>query len=96
MDAREIRIELLKKGLNYTRISNILNVSTTSVAGVARRIRTSHRIAIAISTALGSSTEAVFPDVPEYHRPYMNDAKKREASQKLDSQLKDLKLTGTY
>lgn len=95
MDASQIRIALISKGLNYSVISNILDVSKTSVSCVAHRTRTSHRIAVAIATALDKEIKEVFPDVPDYHRPFMQRSQKEDANRKLESKLKNLQLTGT-
>ncbi|GJM12774.1 MAG: hypothetical protein DHS20C12_11770 [Pseudohongiella sp.] len=95
MKAAEIRAGLLAKGLTYTSIANILNVSQVAVSGVAHRTKTSHRIAVAICTALDKSTSEVFPDCDCYQRPLFTKSEITLAEQKLGARLRDLQLTGT-
>lgn len=93
MDAQHIRGELLKKGLNFSKIANMLEVSANAVSKVAKRERTSHRIAVAIATALDVDVSTVFPETPSYHRPYMDSSEKQKVTLKLDSRFRSLKLT---
>lgn len=79
MDADRIQEKLAARGYNYTRIANVLGVTPCLVSMVARRLRQSHRVAIAIATALEARVDTVFPDVPMYHGPFMTNAEREAA-----------------
>ena len=77
MEGQEIRDELRGRGHSFSAIAALLKTSVTQVSRVAYRKRTSHRIAIAIATALDKNPISVFPDVPAYHEPYRPAAERR-------------------
>lgn len=79
VDAKCIREALNSMGFNYSRIANALGVSVSAVSMVAKRARYSHRVAIAICTALEKHPMVVFPDVPMYHGALMTDREREEA-----------------
>lgn len=87
MDAKRIRELLHAKGYNFTRIAKVVGMSDVYVAMVADRKRHSHLIAVAIATAIGRPINQVFPDVPQYHEPFLTNEQKEEALRlKLQSQ----------
>lgn len=84
MDAERILEKLSTRGYSYTLIARALGVSPALVSMTARRIRHSHRVAIAIATALEMRVDTVFPDIPMYHGPVMSNAEREAAlAQKL-------------
>ena len=92
MDAKHILNALHSKGLSYRRLANMLDVSKALISNVSARRASSHRIAVALATAIDKPIEQVFPDVPAYHRPYVPPAQAAEASAALEKQYKSMGL----
>lgn len=91
MDADRILEKLTARGYNYTRIANVLGVTPALVSLTARRLRHSHRVAIAIATALEMRVDTVFPDIPMYHGPVMSNAEREAALAKKLSHIEGIR-----
>ncbi len=66
MSPVEIKVALLRKGITQTAIANEIGVAITSVNRVIAGLNTSHRIADAVSDAVGKPKKEVFPN---YRKP---------------------------
>lgn len=91
MDADRILEKLAASGYTYTNIANALGVSPTLVSLTARRLRHSHRVAVAIATALEMPVDTVFPDIPMYHGPFMTGAEREAALARKLAQINGLR-----
>lgn len=79
MDKNQIKTELGKRGYDLSMIAEAIHKSPSLVSKVIARQARSRTVALAVSSALEESIEAVFPDVPEYQNQVPLESAERTA-----------------
>lgn len=81
MDSQKIKMELAKRGFDFSMLAKALGKSPSLISKVAARKARSQAVAVALAKALERPIEDVFPDVEEYHHgvpPNRQDRKQKE------------------
>lgn len=65
MDAKEIKIEFIRRDISQTAVAEMLNVSPSLVQRVITRKAVSRKVMDGISAAIGKETVEVFPELAE-------------------------------
>lgn len=67
MDSQKIKMELAKRGFDFSMLAKALGKSPSLVSKVAARKARSRTVALAMAKALDRPIEEVFPEVEAYH-----------------------------
>lgn len=92
MDSQKIKMELAKRGFDFSMLANALGKSPSLISKVAARKARSRLVAQALAKALERPIDEVFPDVEEYHHDVPRAAQDRKQKEReLIALLKDEK-----